>query len=413
MLLDISPLLKHRDYRCLFIGQAISFLGSMITYVALPFQIYELTNSTLAVGIISLAELIPLLVTALIGGAFADVVDRKKLLILSELGIMGIIMLLAFNATLPSPSIIFIYSAAAIMSALNGFHRPALESLGPRLVEKSDLPAYSALNSFKWVMGMVAGPAIAGFCIATIGWTLTYLLDVLTFLISIFSLLQIKYFPQNEKAGQAINLHSVKEGFLYAVRRQELFGSYIVDFTAMVFSMPTALFPAMAQSYGKTELIGLFYAAPAVGGLIATVLSGWTKKVDRHGLAIILAASGWGLAIVGFGFVSNVWLALFMLVLAGGADMTSGIFRATLWNQTIPFHLRGRLAGIEMVSYTSGPLLGNTQSGMMASLLGLHHAIMLGGVLCLVGLGVCARRLPKFLNYSAMGYEKQAESLSS
>lgn len=411
MFLDISPLFKYRDYRCLFIGQMISFLGSMITYVALPFQIYELTRSTWAVGIVSLIELVPLLITAFIGGVFADVVDRKKLLIFSELAMMFIILILAINASIPQPNIGVIYGAAAILSALNGFHRPALESLGPRLVSKTDIPAYSALNSFKWVLGSVGGPAVGGFCIAAFGWTITYLLDVATFLISIFALLQIKHFPKNEIAN-TINFQSVREGLRYTVSRQELIGTYIVDFAAMVFSMPTALFPAMAESYGKTELIGLFYAAPAVGGLLATLFSGWTKKIDRHGLAIVMAATCWGLAMTGFGYVGNVWLALFILAIAGGADMISGIFRSTLWNQTIPDHLRGRLAGMEMIGYTSGPLLGNTQAGIMAAVLGVHSAIMLGGMLCVAGVWICASRLPKFFRYDAASYHESTKDLA-
>ena len=185
MLLDIFPLIKYRDYRCLFIGQLISFFGTMITYVALPFQIYELTDSTLAVGIIGLVELTPLLATAFIGGVFADVV---------------VIGILAANAALAEPKICVIYCAAGLISVLNGFHRSALDSLGPRLVEKSDLPAYSALHSFKWVLGTVAGPAIGRFCIVTFGWVFTYILEVVTFLISIFALLQIKHFPKNEQS---------------------------------------------------------------------------------------------------------------------------------------------------------------------------------------------------------------------
>ncbi len=406
MLLDISPLRKYRDYRYLFIGQLISVFGSMITYVALPFQIYELTDSTLAVGMIGLIELIPLLITAFIGGMFADAIDRKKLLIISEFFIMLMILVLAINASLETPKTWIIYCSAGIISALNGFHRPALDSLGVRLVNKTDIPAYSALNSFKSVLGTIAGPAIGGLCIVTFGWVITYLIDVVTFVTSIIALLLIKHFPKNRPTENSISFHSIKKGLHYAVSRQELVGTYIIDFAAMVFSMPTALFPAMAESFGKTELIGLFYSAPAIGALVASLLSGWTKKIYRQGWAIVIAASCWGLAITGFGVVSNVWLALFILALAGGADMISGIFRSTIWNQTIPDHLRGRLAGIEMIGYTSGPLLGNTQAGMIAAAIGTHNAIMLGGVLCIAGVGICASFLPKFLRYDASIYNK-------
>lgn len=401
MLLNISPLRKHRDYRYLFLGQLISGFGSMVTYIAIPFQIYDLTHSTLAVGITGLIELIPLLITAFIGGIFADVIDRKKLLIYSEILIMLVILLLAFNASLAEPKIWFIYCSAALMSAVNGFHRPALESLGPRLVEKADLPAYSTLNSFKSISATVLGPAVGGLCIASFGWVATYLIDFATFVLSIIALLLIKHFPKNEEMGQALSIKSIKEGLSFAISRQELIGTYVIDFAAMVFSMPVALFPAMAQSYHKPELIGLFYSAPAIGSLIISIFSGWTEKVFRHGMAIIAAATCWGLAIIAFGLVSNIWVALFVLMVAGAADMISGIFRLTIWNQTIPNHLRGRLAGIEMLSYTSGPLLGNTQSGLVASAIGTHNAVILGGVLCIIGVGTCTKFLPKFRSYVA------------
>ncbi len=406
MLIDISPLRKHRDYRYLFIGQLISVLGTMITYVALPFQIYQLTHSTWAVGIIGLIELIPLLATAFVGGVFADAIDRKKLLLSSEFFMLLVICILALNAASTKPSIWLIYCAAGIMSALNGFHRPALDALGPRLVDKSDIPAYSALTSLKSTLGTIAGPALGGLCITTFGFVTTYLLDAASFVLSIFALLTIRHFPKNYPVSNAISLQRLKEGFRYAASRQELVGTYLIDFVAMVFSMPTALFPAMAESFGKTAMIGWFYSAPAVGYLFATVFSGWTKKVMHQGLAIVIAASCWGLAITGFGWVHNVWFALLMLAIAGGADMVSGIFRLTMWNQTIPDHLRGRLAGIEMIGYTSGPLLGNTQAGMMAAAMGTHNAIMLGGVLCIAGVGICSSLLPKFLRYDASDHAK-------
>jgi len=401
MFIDISPLKKYPDYRMLFIGQMVSMFGSMITYVALPFQIYEITHSTFAVGIVGTIELVPLLLTAFLGGAVADVLDRKKLLIYSEIAIAIIVILLAINASLAQPKVWVIYCLAGLMSAFNGFHRPALEALTPRLVAKEDIHAISPLNSFKSVIGTVAGPAVGGLCIAMFGWVVTYLIDTVTFIISIIALMQIRHSSWEHSTENKVNFKSVKEGLRYALSRQELMGSYLVDFIALVFSMPVALFPAMAEAYGKPKLVGLFYAAPSIGALFATLLSGWTHKIRRHGLAIALSASGWGLAIAAVGFTQNIWCSLFFLMLAGASDMFSGIFRTTLWNQTIPDKLRGRLAGIEMISYMSGPLLGNTQAGFMSALIGMHNAIMIGGVLCVLGVGVCSSFLPKFIRYKA------------
>lgn len=401
MLIDITPLRKYPDYRLLFIGQLVSTFGSMITYVALPFQVYHLTQSTFSVGIIGLVELIPLLLTAFLGGIFADTLDRRKLLIYSEIGIAFVVLMLTINASLTNPNIWVIYVLAAIMSALNGFHRPALDALTPRMVAKEDIHSLSALSSFKSVMGTIAGPTIAGLCVAMFGWVFTYLIDFFTFFVSIIALSKIKHFPKNLNSDNKMSVHNVIEGIRYAGSRQELIGSYVIDFVAMVFSMPTALFPALAAIYHKPEWVGVFYAAPSIGALIANLLSGWTKKIHRHGLAIAIAAATWGIAILAFGFASNLWLALGMLVIAGLADMYSVIFRFTLWNQTIPDNLRGRLAGIEMISYSSGPLLGNVQAGMVSAAIGVQNAIMLGGVLCIAGVGLCASFLPKFIRYVA------------
>jgi MFS family permease len=193
-------------------------------------------------------------------------------------------------------------------------------------------------------------------------------------------------------------LRSVIEGLKYARSRQELLGTYLIDLNAMFFGMPMALFPALAESFGGAS-VGLFYAMPAVGSLAVTITSGWTKRVNKHGLAVTIAATVWGLAIICFGMAHRLWLALLFLALAGAADMVSGLFRLTIWNQTIPDHLRGRLASIEMISYTTGPYLGNAEAGLVASLFGLRASVVSGGVLCVVGSGLLALTLPAFIRY--------------
>jgi MFS family permease len=194
------------------------------------------------------------------------------------------------------------------------------------------------------------------------------------------------------------SLRSIVEGLRYAKSRPELMGTYLVDINAMFFGMPMALFPAVAEYYGGAA-VGLLYSAPAVGSFVATLTSGWTARVHRHGLGVVIAAGVWGLAIICFGFSNQLWLALLCLMMAGAADMVSGLFRMTIWNQTIPDHLRGRLAGIEMVSYTTGPLLGNAESGLAASLFSVRTSIVSGGILCVVGTGLLAIVLPSFLRY--------------
>jgi MFS family permease len=398
--IDIGPLKRHRDYRLLFAGQALSFFGAMVTYVALPFQLYHLTGSSLAVGLLSLAELVPLLVTAFIGGALADAVDRRRMLQLAELSLGLATTVLFLNSLLDEPKTWVLFAVAPLMAALDGFQRPALDSMVPRLVSRDELVAASALDSFRGTVGMIAGPAVGGILIATIGLPATYGLDVATCAASVFALALMRAVPPPPDADRP-SLGSIVEGMKYAWSRQELLGSYGVDIVAMFFGMPIALFPAIATQYGGAEVLGLLYAAPSVGALLASLTSGWASRVHRHGLAIIWAAASWGIAIAVFGLVSNLWLALGFLGLAGAADMISGVFRGTLWNQTIPDRLRGRLAGIEQVSYSSGPLLGNLEAGVVASLASVRASVVSGGVLCVLGVGLFALALPAFRRYDA------------
>jgi MFS family permease len=402
MLLDLSPLRRYRDYRLLFIGQLISSFGSMMTYVALPYQLYHLTGSSMAVGVVGVAQLAPLLITALIGGAYADAIDRRKLMVAAEAALVLCSGALALNAMSAHPRVWIIYAIAAASSAANGFHTPALSSMTPRLVERADIPATSALNSLKSTLSSVAGPALGGILIASAGLSATYLADVLGFAASLVALWLMKPMPATGKSN-APGLSSILEGLRYARSREELIGTYAVDIVAMIFGMPMALFPAIAEGFGGARVVGWLYSAPSVGALLASLFSAWTKKVRRHGAAVIAAATVWGLAIVAFGYAPNLPAALFFLVLAGGADMVSGIFRNTIWNGTIPDHLRGRLAGVEMVSYMSGPLLGNAESGLVAAISTVRVSVVSGGALCVAGVLLCALGLPRFWSYEDRG----------
>lgn len=398
--IDVTPLRRHRDYRLLFAGQALSFFGAMLTYVAIPFQVYELTESPLALGLLSLAELVPLLFTAFIGGALADAVDRRRMLQLAEAALGLATAILFFNSLLDEPKVWVLFVVAPLMAGLDGFQRPALDSMVPRLVARDELTAAAALDSLRGEFGMIAGPAIGGVLIATIGLPATYGIDIATYGASVVALAIMRAVPPPPDAVPP-SVKSILEGFKYAWSRQELLGSYGVDMVAMFFGMPMVLFPAIAKQYGGAEVLGLLYAAPSVGALVASLTSGWAARVHRHGMAIIWAAGSWGLAVAVFGLVTNLWVALFFLALAGAADMISGIFRGTLWNQTIPDRLRGRLAGIEQVSYSSGPLLGNLESGVVASLFSVRASVVSGGVLCVVGVGLFALFLPAFRHYDS------------
>jgi MFS family permease len=396
---DLSIFRRNHNYAWLFTGQFVSFLGSMITSVALPYQIYTETQSILMVGLLSLVQLIPLLFTALLGGVFADRYHRRMLLLIAETS-MGLgSVVLAINAGFTGPHIWLIFIVAGFMSAFNGLHRPSLESIVQQIVPRKDFPAVSALSSFKYSVGMIVGPAIGGLLVAHTGLFVTYLIDAASFIISLVALLMMSHIPKPEVETDEPILASLTQGLRYAVSRQELVGTYVVDFVAMIFGMPNALFPAIAQSFGGAKALGLLYSAPAVGALVVSLLSGSAGRVKRHGAAIAISAVLWGVAIIGFGLSTNFMLALFFLALAGGFDAISGIFRGIMWNETIPNKLRGRMAGIEMISYLSGPRLGDTEASMVAAAFGITTSIVSGGVLCVVGVVVCCAFLPKFWRY--------------
>ena len=388
-LLDISLLKRNRDFRLLFLGQFISFIGTMITSVALPYQIYQLTQSTLMVGLLSLAQLLPLLVTALVGGVFADRYNRRALLIISESLLAFGCLFLALNSYSSHPSLIMIFVIASFMSAITGLHRPAFDSITQQIVQPSDYKNVGALGSFKFSFCMIIAPSMAGLLIAQYGIIVTYGIDLLTFFISIINVCLIHTIPKPLIKEHPSVLSSLKQGISFAFSRQELIGSYLVDFIAMIFAMPNALLPAMAQHFGGVKTLGLLYSAPAVGILIISFVSGWTAKVTHDGQAIAIAAALWGLSIIGFGLSHSLWLALFFLALSGAFD----------GNNTIPPELRGRLAGIEMISYLSDPKLGDTRAGLISASMGLTTALVSGGNLCIIGVTLCCYALPKFWHY--------------
>ncbi len=400
-IINLSIFRRNRNFTLLYIGQFVSFIGTMITGVALPYQIYTQTHSTLMVGLLSLVQLLPLLFTALIGGVFADRYHRRLLLLMAETVLAIGSLILAFNAHFASPHIWIMFVVSSLMSAFNGLHRPALESMVQQIVKKEDYATVSSLSTFKGSVSMVGGPAIGGLIIANFGLVATYFVDVASFVISLTALLLMTHIPKPQSVRDDSTWTSLKQGFRYAFSRQELVGTYVIDFTAMIFGMPTALFPAIAQSFGGAKVLGILYSAPAVGALIVSLFSGWTQLVTRHGLAIAVAAGMWGVSIIFFGLASHFWVALIFLALAGAFDGISGIFRMTMWNQTIPNDLRGRLAGIEMISYLSGPRLGDTEAGLVAAAFGVTASIVSGGVLCVVGVAICCYFLPKFWRYEA------------
>ncbi|MEY4498338.1 MAG: hypothetical protein RJA40_443 [Actinomycetota bacterium] len=398
--IDLTPLTKYPDFRNLWASGLITYLGSMITYVAVPFQIKEMTNSYILVGLSGVIEIVPLILFGLYGGVLADYVDRKKMVWATEFASLVLVAILLVNSFLPNPNLALIYVVIGLFAAVNGLQRPSADAILPRLVGHADLPAASALMSLRWQLGVIIGPTIGGILISTFSISIGYMADIATFLISLAFLTRVRNVPASPEAEKP-SLAGLIEGVRYAFRRQDLLGTYLIDLAAMFFAMPIALFPFWADQLGAPWALGFLYAAGTIGSVVVTLTSGWTKHYRFHGRAVIWAAIGWGGAIALAGLSNSLILVLLFLALAGAADMVSALFRGTIWNQTIPDELRGRLAGIELLSYSIGPLAGQMRAASMAAVTTLNFSVTFGGVLCIISVGILAIFLPKFRKYDA------------
>jgi MFS family permease len=398
LLPDLSPLQRGGDFRLLYFGQMISGFGSALTYVVLPIQMYQLTRSTVMVGLLGVAEFVPLLLVAFFGGVVADHFNRRHIILGCDSLLAVVLCVLTLNALAPHPHVPFLFAAAAILAALNSMHRPAIEAMTPQLVRPEEMTAVSALNSIRGNAAFIAGPGIAGWIAVTFGPAAAFGMDAATYLCGIGALLAMS--QKEFKGGDegSLSWHALAEGWRYALQRRDLLGTYLIDMNAMFFGMPNALFPAFGGAFGNQN-VGWLYSAGPVGALLLSLTSGWTSRFRRHGMVIAWSAALWGVAIIGFGLSRKLWLALMFLALAGAADMLSGIFRMTLWNHSVPARLRGRTAAIEMVSYSSGPYLGNAEAGFAARLLGLGPSVVAGGVLCVLGSILISWALPEFRKY--------------
>ncbi|MGD0678828.1 MAG: MFS transporter, partial [Polyangiaceae bacterium] len=383
-----------------------------VTYVAVPLQIYALTKSSLWVGLLGSAQLVPLVVAALFGGALADRLDRRRLLIWSEAILACGSLALLLNAGSAHPSVVVVFVVSALMSGVNGFHRPALEAMTPRLVGADELSAVAALGTLRHSAAAIGGPALGGWVIATFGLSAAYAFDVVSFVLSIGCIAALVAPPAPPRVA-ASPLRSIVDGLRYGASRPELVGTYVVDIVAMTFAMPVALFPQLGDRWGGAEAAGWLFAAIPIGSLMMTLVSGFSGRIHRHGAAVVIAAAIWGLAIVALGFAGSLLVAVTCLAIAGAADMVSGMFRQTIWNQTVPNEMRGRLAGVEMISYMTGPLLGNARAGAVASAFGVSFSIGSGGVVCVAGVLLCVPLLPAFWRYQRSSPSRREPSVAA
>jgi MFS family permease len=401
---DITPLRRHRDFRRLWVGQLVSGMGSQLTVVAVALQAYRLTHSTLVVGLVSTAQLLPLLAGSLVGGALSDAKDRRRLLIITQLALALASAGLVVNAFASHPMLWPVFVCTAVSAAFQGVDSPTRKAVLPVLVPSGDLPAAIALQTVGFQWALVVGPTVAGFIIAVAGMGTVFLIDVATFGVSLVTVLLLPALVP-AGGGTPAALGSIVEGLRYLRGQKVLRSTFSIDLIAMIFGMPRAVFPALGVVLfrGGASTVGLLYAAPGAGALLGSLLSGWIGRVRRMGRAVVVSVVLWGAAIAAFGLVRVLWVSLLLLALAGAADVVSAVFRNAILQLTVPDRLQGRLAGTFFAVVAGGPRLGDAETGIVASLVGDQVAVWSGGLACIAGVGVLLWRVPELWRHRFEG----------
>ena len=398
---DVSPLRESVDYRWLYGGHLVNELGRQLTVVAVPYQVFLLTRSSLAVGLIGLAQLGPLVVCSIFGGAVVDAVDRRRLLIVVQLLMSLTSAGLAINAAARQPAIWPLFLLSAANAGLSGLDSPARTAVLPTLVSRSNLAGAFALNQTLQQTAATVGPAVAGLIIARVSLPAAYWLDAASFTFSTLALVPIRPLrPQGET--QRAGFSSVVTGLRFLRSRRLLQGTFVIDLNAMIFGMPRALFPALgAQVFGGgAAVVGLLYAAPGAGALLGALTTGWVSTVRRQGRAVLIAVAVWGAAITAFGLVDSLSIALALLAIGGAADVVSAVFRTTILQMTTPDSLRGRMSSVHIAVVAGGPRLGDAEAGAVAAVTDARTSVIVGGVACLLGTLAIARSYPELARYT-------------
>ena len=410
-MVDLEPLKESRDFRLLFESFLVSSLGSQMTMVAIPFQTFAMTHSSLQVGLVSLAQLVPLIIGSLLGGTAGDALDRRTIILWSSLASAVVTAGLAFNASLAHPSLAALYVVSALAAGLVGFANPSRNAAVAVLVSPTRLVGAYSLNQMVIQLSIIIGPLMAGLLLAGPGVPWTYGIDAASFVLSAGLVLFMKPLPPEHEGGKP-GLSAISAGFSYLKGRQVLEGIFALDLNAMIFGMPRALFPAMAADIyhvGATGL-GLLYAAPGVGALIGAGTTGWVNGITRRGRAVVFAVAAWGVAITIFGLAHAMVVGLIMLALAGWADVISAVLRSTMLQTRIPDSFRSRLSSFQMAVVTGGPRLGDFESGAVAAATTTEFSVVSGGIACIIGAFALAKLLPDFWTERAGEIEEPAET---
>jgi MFS family permease len=403
VIVDIAPLRVSPDYRRLWGADLVASAAHEIVAVAVPFQVYVLTGSSLAVGLVGAAELVPLLLGSLAAGAFVDAHDRRRLILIAQVGAAGCAVALALLASAGSPPLVAIYALAAAIAAFASIEAPVRNASIPQLVGAHHLPSALALNQIVGQLTALGGPALAGVLLATLGVTAVYVTAVAGFAVALLAILRVRPMPPAGGGATRSGWAAVREGLAFARSTPVLLSTFVIDLNAMIFGMPRALFPALAVStyHVGPGGLGLMYAAPGAGALIGAAASGWVGAVRRQGLAVILSVISWGAAIVAFGLVPHdrFPLALVLLAAAGWADVISAVFRNTILQLVAPDEMRGRLSALHIAVVTSGPRLGDVEAGAVAAATSVRFAVVSGGLACIAGVGVLHAVSPVLARY--------------
>lgn len=400
LLVDVTPLKQSVEYRWLYSGIALSWFGRQLTVVAVPYQVFELTDSTLAVGLLGAAQFVPLMATSLVGGAVADAVDRKRLLVLSQGALSLTAAGLLWNSIADTPTLWPLYVLSGLNAAISAVDSPTRAAVLPTLVGRDLLPSALALNQTLGNVAKAVGPALGGVLIAAAGLPVTYGLEAVFFLTGAALMFKIRPLPPIG-GGRRVGIASIKEGLRFLKERRLLQANFAIDLNAMVFGMPRALFPAIGTEIlgGGAGVVGLLYAAPGVGALLGAITSGWVGRVERQGRAVLIAVTAWGVSMAAFGLTSSVPLALAFLAFAGAADVVSAVFRNTILQLSVPDALRGRLSGVHIAVVSGGPRLGDLEAGLVASLTSVRFSVISGGLACIAGALAIGRWMPELGEY--------------
>lgn len=415
LLLDLTPLRQSPAFRRFWIGSTLSMVGSQFTVVAISLEVFELTHSTFAVGMVGAAALFPLIVAGLYGGSMGDAHNRRSVGLWTTWGLSVVTVALALHSWAGLSSVAVLYTLVTLHSFAQGLNQPVRGAIVPRLVPTEQLPAANAL--FQLTMGstLMVGPLLGAMTVAGLGFRWAYTLDALTFIASLWAMYRLPSLPPDGAASRA-GFRSVVEGFRFLSTRPNLRSTFLLDLAAMCFAMPRALFPVLGATVlgGGQFTVGLLTAALAAGSVLAGVFSGPLVRLHGHGKACAVAVAGWAVTIMMFGGVvllasggwgrESAWplaASCAVLVVAGAMDSISMLFRTTILQAATPDALRGRLQGIFIVVVAGGPRVGDAVMGTGGQSAGPGWAAVLGGCVCLLGVLVLIRRFPRFLRYDA------------